>query len=192
MQTCTNISTAALHTPREERDWGLEADWWWIITLTAQMSSKKMLKLTSMQHYQTLTNLVIDSLKSKRQTCFSNKKESFTQPGQVWRSVKGDCSDGRRTLPVAVQQRSSWQSWRPDRVGGFVCVWIRIGEVLFYGFSVTAQEKGKRCRDGRVQTGWRWKPWLCRALFHSVIAGLFERLNSSYGPLQKCASQKQA
>ena len=32
----------------------------------------------------------------------------------------------------------------------FVCVWIRIGEVLFYSFSVTAQEKGKRCWDGRV------------------------------------------
>lgn len=29
--------------------------------------------------------------------------------------------------------------------GGFVRVWIRIGEVLFYSFfSVTAQEKGKR------------------------------------------------
>lgn len=46
--------------------------------------------------------------------------------------------------------------------GGFVCVWIRIGEVLFYSFSVTAQEKGKRRGDGRVQTGWRWKPFsLC-------------------------------
>lgn len=35
--------------------------------------------------------------------------------------------------------------------GGFVCVCIRIGEVLFYRFflSVTAQEKGKRHR------GWR-------------------------------------
>lgn len=33
--------------------------------------------------------------------------------------------------------------------GGFVPVWIRIGEVLFYSFffffSVTAQEKGKSC-----------------------------------------------
>lgn len=43
---------------------------------------------------------------------------------------------------------------RPDG-GGFVFVWIRIGEVLFYSFPVTAQEKGERRRDGRVQTGWR-------------------------------------
>lgn len=42
---------------------------------------------------------------------------------------------------------------RPD--GGFVCVWIRIGEVLFYSFSVTAQEKGKMHGDGRVQTARR-------------------------------------
>lgn len=56
--------------------------------------------------------------------------------------------------------------------GGFVCVWIRIGEVLFYSFSVTAQEKGKRRWDGRVQTGWRWKPRLTHALFHSVITGI--------------------
>lgn len=56
--------------------------------------------------------------------------------------------------------------------GGFVCVWIRIGEVLFYSFSVTAQEKGKRRWDGRVQTGWRWKPPLTHALFHSVITGI--------------------
>lgn len=56
--------------------------------------------------------------------------------------------------------------------GGFVCVWIRIGEVLFYSFSVTAQEKGKRRWDGRVQTGWRWKPRLTHALFHSVIKGI--------------------
>lgn len=58
--------------------------------------------------------------------------------------------------------------------GGFVCVWIRIGEVLFYSFSVTAQEKGKRRRDGRVQTGRRWKPRLTRALFHSVITGVLK------------------
>lgn len=56
--------------------------------------------------------------------------------------------------------------------GGFVCVWIRIGEVLFYSFSVTAQEKGKRHRDGRVQTGRRWKPRRTHALFHSVIVGI--------------------
>lgn len=56
--------------------------------------------------------------------------------------------------------------------GGFVCVWIRIGEVLFYSFSVTAQEKGKRGCDGRVQTGWQWKPQLAHDLFHSVITGI--------------------
>ncbi len=58
--------------------------------------------------------------------------------------------------------------------GGFVCVWIRIGEVLFYSISVTAGEKGKRRWDGRVQTGWRWKPQLTRALFHSVITGVLK------------------
>lgn len=56
---------------------------------------------------------------------------------------------------------------RPD--GGFVCVWIRIGEVLFYSFSVTAQEKGKKRRDGRVQTGRRTRPRFSHDLFHSVI-----------------------
>lgn len=55
----------------------------------------------------------------------------------------------------------------PD--GGFVCVWIRIGEVLFYSSSVTAQEKGKRRRDGGVQTGWRREPRVSPDLFHSVI-----------------------
>lgn len=58
--------------------------------------------------------------------------------------------------------------------GGFVCVWIRIGEVLFYSFSVTAQEKGKRRWDGKVQTEWRWKAQLVRALFHSVITGVLK------------------
>lgn len=70
--------------------------------------------------------------------------------------------------------------------GGFVCVWIRIGEVLFYRifffffFFLTAQEKGKRRWDGRVETGWRWEPLLARALFHSVITGVLEV------PVHKC------
>lgn len=53
--------------------------------------------------------------------------------------------------------------------GGPVCVCGRIGDVLFYSCSLTAQEKGKRLGDGRVQTGRRRRPRFSRHLVYSVI-----------------------
>lgn len=63
METCTNVSMAALLAPKEEGDCGLETGWGWIIALTTQTSSKKSLKLTFMWHYRALTNLLTGARK---------------------------------------------------------------------------------------------------------------------------------
>lgn len=57
----------------------------------------------------------------KKKTCLSNEW-SFMQAGQVWRLLEGDSSDGQRTLPVAVQQRSSCQSWGQAWWGICLCL----------------------------------------------------------------------
>lgn len=77
--------------------------------------------LTFMLHCPGINNPLSHPLKERKKTCLSNKW-SFTQPGQVWRLLEGDCSDGQRTLPVAVQQRSSCQSWGQAWWGISLCL----------------------------------------------------------------------
>lgn len=73
--------------------------------------------------------------------------------------------------------------------GGFVCVWIRIGEVLFYSFSVTAQEKGERRWDGRGADRMAVEAAARRCSFslchHRCVKSA--KVNASFGPpAHKC------
>ena len=152
---------------------GLETCRWRIIALIPQMPSNKawsrLLALTL--HYQAMTNLLSGPHKEKH--VYQIRGDHLHNQGKCGGYSKGTAlMDSAHFLLLCNGDHPVRAGARAD--GGFVCVWIRIGEVLFYSFSVTAQEKGKRRWDGRVQTGWRWKPLLARALFHSVITGVFK------------------
>lgn len=142
--------------------------------------------LTFTFHDQAVTNLLNSSRKEKH--VYQIRRDHLHNQGKCGGYSKGTAlTDSAHFLLLCNGDHPVRAGARAD--GGFVCVWIRIGEVLFYSFSVTAQEKGKRRWDGRVQTGWRWKPRLARALFHSVITGVLKvprLMLTSPLPAHKC------
>lgn len=105
-----------------------------------------------MLHYQAVTNLLNSPCKGKH--VYQIRSDHLHNQGKCGGYSKGTAlTDSAHFLLLCNRDHPVRAGARAD--GGFVCVWIRIGEVLFYSFSVTAQEKGKRRWDGRVQTGWR-------------------------------------
>lgn len=105
--------------------------------------SKKTLTL----HYWTGTNLLNGPHQEKHVCQIGN--DHLHNQGKCGGYAKGTAlTDSTHFLLLCNQDHPVSAGATVD--GGFVCVWTRIGEVLFYSFSVTAQEKGKRGWDGRV------------------------------------------
>lgn len=127
--------------------------------------------LTFKLHYQAVTNL-LNSLPGEKHVYQIGSDHLYKQGERGGYSKGTVLMDNAHFLLLCNRDHPVRAGARAD--GGFVCVWIRIGEVLFYSFSVTAQEKGKRRWDGKVQTEWWWKAEPVRALFHSVITGVLK------------------
>lgn len=142
-------------------------------TRSTHVFQNKGLKLTVMLHRQAVTNLLKSPCKEKH--VFQVRGDDLHNQGECGGYLKRPAlTDSAHFLLLCNRDHPVRAGTWAD--GGFVCVWIGIGDVLFYSFFMTVQEKGKRCWDGGVQTEWRWKPQLHRVLRHSVITSVWKKL----------------
>lgn len=123
----------------------VETCWWWVITLIPWMPSNRPVVANWHLCYITRpwliswTVLVKKNMFIKQEAIIYTTRTSVevTRRGLLWWTAHTSCCCATE---IILSEPGL------GLMGGFVCVWIRIGEVLFYSFSVTAQEKGKKAQ----------------------------------------------
>lgn len=105
-----------------KRRLGLETSRLWIIALIPQMPSIRF--EVGNWHLCCITKpwLIFGIVLVKKNMFIRWVAIIYTTGASMWRLLEGDCSDGQCTLPVAVQPRSSCQSWGQGWWGICLCL----------------------------------------------------------------------